>query len=161
MQLRRTHLLRRLDNRDIGYRSALGSKADSRHNIKRAPSTEAKKRPTGELSFQGGFDGTRPWSPTQYVKPPVSHPVSSKRQSRQDLAPVKAGERISDCSEERLASATETGKGYGVGATFPRLASATHISARAGLGEIKGKTPRHFGRGPGSVPGLLPKLGRR
>ena len=95
-------------------------------------------------------------SPTQHVKPPVSHPaVSSKRQSRQDLAPVKAGERISDWSEERLASATETGRGYGVGVTFPRLASATQIPAMSGLGEIKGKTPRHFGRGTRICAGAL------
>jgi len=29
--------------------------------------------PYGGLSFKGGFDGTRPSSPIQYVKPPVSH----------------------------------------------------------------------------------------
>ena len=54
-------------------------------------------------------------SPTQHVKPPVSHPaVSSKRQSRQDLAPAKAGERISDWSENdwHVPQKREEGKGW-------------------------------------------------
>jgi hypothetical protein len=46
------------------------------------------------------------------------------------------------------------------GRTIRRLASGTHILARAGLREIKGKNPGILSRGT-RIAGLLPKLSRR